>query len=100
MDRHRPRASKLVVSLGKICDGSVHLCKERSKIVDRGKRLKETRLGVGLYKQLKLPQWRRRNHGVGDSKYRQTNHCVISLGLPSLSCFLKCLSNYMLYLIY
>jgi hypothetical protein len=30
--------------------------------------------------QLKLPQRRRRNHGVGDSKVRSINHCV-SLGL-------------------
>jgi hypothetical protein len=32
--------------------------------------------------QLKLPQQRRRNHGVGDSELRSTNHCV-SLGLLS-----------------
>jgi hypothetical protein len=33
------------------------------------------------YEQLKLPQQRRRNHGVDDSELRLTNHCV-SLGLP------------------
>jgi hypothetical protein len=32
--------------------------------------------------QLKLPQRRRRNRGVGDSKLRSINHCV-SLGLLS-----------------
>jgi hypothetical protein len=32
--------------------------------------------------QLKLPQQRRRNHGVGDSELWSTNHCV-SLGLLS-----------------
>jgi hypothetical protein len=32
--------------------------------------------------QFKLPQRRRRNHGVGDSELRPTNHCV-SLGLLS-----------------
>jgi hypothetical protein len=31
-------------------------------------------------RQLKLPQWRCRNHRVDDSKLRSTNHCV-SLGL-------------------
>jgi hypothetical protein len=37
-----------VVSLGKVCEGRLRLRKERSKLVDRGKWLKETRLGVGL----------------------------------------------------
>jgi hypothetical protein len=32
--------------------------------------------------QLKLPQWRCRNHRVGDSELWSTNHCV-SLGLLS-----------------
>jgi hypothetical protein len=32
--------------------------------------------------QLKLPQRRHRNHGVGDSDLQSTNHCV-SLGLVS-----------------
>jgi hypothetical protein len=31
--------------------------------------------------KLKLPQRRQRNHGVGDSELRSTNHCV-SLDLP------------------
>jgi hypothetical protein len=34
--------------LGKVCGGQLHLQKEISKLVDRGKWLKETRLGVGL----------------------------------------------------
>jgi hypothetical protein len=33
--------------------------------------------------QLKLPQRKRRNHGVGDFKLQSTNHCV-SLGLLSV----------------
>ncbi len=33
-------------------------------------------------KKLKLPQRRRRNHGVGDSELRSINHCV-SIGLLS-----------------
>ncbi len=37
-----------MVSLGKVCEGRLHLRKERSKLVDRRKWLKETRLGVGL----------------------------------------------------
>jgi hypothetical protein len=41
-----------VVSLGKVCEGQLRLWKERSKLVDRGKWLKETRLGVGLVSNL------------------------------------------------
>jgi hypothetical protein len=37
-----------VVSLGKVCEGWLHLRLERSKIVDRGKWLKETHFGVGI----------------------------------------------------
>jgi hypothetical protein len=36
------------MSLGKVCEGRLHLQKERSKLVDQEKYLKETRLGVGL----------------------------------------------------
>jgi hypothetical protein len=46
MIRRRPRAPKRVVSLGKVCEGRLHLQKERSKLLDQGKWLKETRLGV------------------------------------------------------
>jgi hypothetical protein len=48
MARHCPRDPKRVVSLGKVCEGQLHLRKERSKLVDKGKWLKETRLRVGL----------------------------------------------------
>jgi hypothetical protein len=48
MARRCPRAPKCVVSLGKVCEGQLRLQKERSKLVDRGKWLKETQLGVGL----------------------------------------------------
>jgi hypothetical protein len=48
MARHRPRAPKRVVSLRKVCEGQLRIRKERSKLVDRGKWLKETRLRVGL----------------------------------------------------
>jgi hypothetical protein len=49
MASHHPRAPKHVVSLGKVCEGPLHLRKERSKsLVEWGKWLKETRLGVGL----------------------------------------------------
>jgi hypothetical protein len=37
-----------VVSLRKVCEGWLHIQKERSKLVDRKKWLKETRLGVDL----------------------------------------------------
>jgi hypothetical protein len=59
-----------VVSLEKVCEDLFHLQKERSKLVDRGKWLKETRLGVDLGEQFKLPQQRRRDHGVGDFELR------------------------------
>jgi hypothetical protein len=36
------------VSLEKVCEGRLHFRKERSRLVDRGKWLKETRLGVDL----------------------------------------------------
>jgi hypothetical protein len=48
MARRRPIAPKRVMSLGKVCEGQFRLRKERSKLVDRGKWLKETRFGVGL----------------------------------------------------
>jgi hypothetical protein len=48
MATRRPRALKRVVSLEKVCEGWLHLRKERSKLVDREKWLKETRLRVGL----------------------------------------------------
>jgi hypothetical protein len=48
MARCCPRAPKHVVSLGKVCEGRLRLQKERSKLVDRGKWLKETRLEVVL----------------------------------------------------
>jgi hypothetical protein len=49
MASHRPRALKRVVSLEKVCEGPLRLRKERSKsLVEWGKWLKETRLGVGL----------------------------------------------------
>jgi hypothetical protein len=49
MARHRPRAPKRVVSLGKVCEGLLRLRNERSKsLVEWGKWLKETWLGVGL----------------------------------------------------
>jgi hypothetical protein len=48
MARRRPRAPKCVVNLMKVCEGRLHPRKERSKLVDWGKWLKETRLGVGL----------------------------------------------------
>jgi hypothetical protein len=49
MARHRPRALKCVVSLRKVCEGSLRLRKERNKsLVEWEKWLKETQLGVGL----------------------------------------------------
>jgi hypothetical protein len=48
MARRRPIAPKRVMSLEKVCEGQFRLRKERSKLVDRGKWLKETRFGVGL----------------------------------------------------
>jgi hypothetical protein len=53
MARCHPRAPKCVVSLGKVCEGLLHLRKERSKsLVEWGKWLKETWVGVGLMSNL------------------------------------------------
>jgi hypothetical protein len=47
MARRRPIAPKHVMGLGKVCEGPFRLRKERSKsLVEWGKWLKETRLGV------------------------------------------------------
>jgi hypothetical protein len=48
MARYHPRAPKHVMSLEKVYEGRLHLRKKRSKLVDRGKWLKETQLRVGL----------------------------------------------------
>jgi hypothetical protein len=49
MARHHNRAPKRVVSVEKLCEGLLHLRKQRSKsLVEWGKWLKEIRLGVGL----------------------------------------------------
>jgi hypothetical protein len=48
MARHCLRDPKHVVSVGKVCKGWLRLQKERIKLVDRGKWLKEARLRVGL----------------------------------------------------
>jgi hypothetical protein len=49
MARHHPRAPKHVVSLGKVYEGPLRLWKEKSKsLVEWGKWLKETWLGVSL----------------------------------------------------
>jgi hypothetical protein len=42
MARRRPRALKRMVSLEKVCEGRLRLRKEITKLVDRGKWLKET----------------------------------------------------------
>jgi hypothetical protein len=48
MARRRLRALKYVVILGRVCEGRLHLQKEKSKLVDQEKWLKETRLRVDL----------------------------------------------------
>jgi hypothetical protein len=48
MGRRRPRASKRVLSLGKVFEDWLCLRKERNKLVDWGMWLKETRLRVSL----------------------------------------------------
>jgi hypothetical protein len=73
MARHRPRAPKHVVSLGKVCEGPLSGV---GKVVERDP------AWSWPCEQLKFPQWRRRNHRVGDSELQSTNHCV-SLGLLS-----------------
>jgi hypothetical protein len=89
MARHRPRAPKRVVSLGKFCEGLLCLWKERSKsLVEWGKVVERDPALSWPCEQLKLPQRRHRNHGVGDSQLRSTNHCVsldLFFALPSSS---------------
>jgi hypothetical protein len=48
MYRCHPRSPKCVVSLRKVCEDRLRLRKERNKLVDQGKWLKETQLGVVL----------------------------------------------------
>jgi hypothetical protein len=49
MARRCPRPHKRVVSLGKVCEGPLHLRNERNKsLVEWGKCLKDTCLEVGL----------------------------------------------------
>jgi hypothetical protein len=48
MARYCLRAPNLMVSIRKVCEGLLHLRNERSKLVNQGKRLKETHLRVGL----------------------------------------------------
>jgi hypothetical protein len=48
MVRHLSSARKHVVSLEKVCEVWLCLRKQRSKLVDQGKWLKKTRLGVSI----------------------------------------------------
>jgi hypothetical protein len=48
MSSRHPSASKHVMSLEKVCEGRLCLQKERSKLMDKVKWLKETRLRVGI----------------------------------------------------
>jgi hypothetical protein len=57
MARRCPRAPKVVVSCGKVCEGLSHLRKERSKIlVEWESGLKRPDLELALGGQVKLPQ--------------------------------------------
>jgi hypothetical protein len=47
--------------------------------------------------QLKLPQWRRRNHGVGNSELPSTNNCVFLGLLSALSSSYSVLPHYILW---
>jgi hypothetical protein len=86
MARHCARAPKRVVSLGKVCEGRLCLRKERSKLVDRGKWLKETRLEVGL---------------VSNSSFRNGDVGITGLVIPNFSkqIFVSPLVDFLLYLL-
>jgi hypothetical protein len=90
--RRRPRAPKRVVSLGKICEGPLRLRKERSKsLVEWGKWLKETRLGVGLVSN---SSFLNEDVGItgGDSELWQINsrvNCLVCLLVFFLSKLLE-----------
>jgi hypothetical protein len=47
--------------------------------------------------QLNLPQWRRRDHEIGDSELRSTNHCVSFDLLSALSSSSIVLPRYILW---
>ena len=83
MARCHPRAPKVVVSCGKVCEGPLHLWKEKSKSLWSEKNSwKRLILELALGGQLKLHQRRRRDHGwwfwtSANKSSRQ------SFGLPS-----------------
>jgi hypothetical protein len=83
MASHRSKAHMGVVSLGKVCEDLLHIRKKRSKLVDRGKRLKETRLGVvGLVSNSSLL-----NRDVGNTKLGIPNFGK-QIIVPSFSVYL------------
>ena len=56
MARHRPRAPKLVVSLGKVFEGLLRLQKERSKVSGLREVVERDPAWSVPVEQLKLPQ--------------------------------------------
>jgi hypothetical protein len=83
MARHHPRAPKRVVSLRKVCEGWLHLRKERSKLVDQRKWLKETRLGVGLVSNSSFLNGDVEIMGLVILKFGKQIIMSLSFGLPS-----------------
>jgi hypothetical protein len=71
------------VSLGKVCEGLLRLQKERSKLMDQGKLLKETWLGVGLVSNSIFLNGDIGIMGLVLPNFGKKNHHVIYLGLPS-----------------
>jgi hypothetical protein len=65
MARHHSRAPKRVVSLGKVCEDRLHIQKEKKKVSGSGKVVERCLAWSWPYEELKLPQWRHMNHGVG-----------------------------------
>jgi hypothetical protein len=83
MARCRPRAPKVVVSCGKVCEGPLRLPKERSKSYWSGESgWKRPSMELALGGQLKLPQWRRRDHGWWFWTSANKSSCQL-FGLPS-----------------
>jgi hypothetical protein len=58
--------------------------RKKQELSGVGKVVERDPAWIWACEQLKLPQWRHRNHGVGDNELRSTNHCV-SHGLISAS---------------
>jgi hypothetical protein len=83
--------SSLWWALGNFYKGSLHLRKERSKIVDWEKRLKKIWLGVSIREQFKFSQQRRRKIGSKLLNFDKQNIVFIFWFTSLNSCLNSCI---------